>query len=101
MDNLSSGLDVGSTCFSVSEFRTGGTGGQQRRQQYLNVRLSGLMGICQGKVLKISFRQYTVQIKMMMNILMGSSTCVKHNKHGTLTWMKNLIHHGLMHWIKV
>ena len=35
--------------------------------------------------------------KSMLNIMMGSSKYVKWNKHGKLTWLKNLIHHGLMY----
>ena len=38
---------------------------------------------------------------MMLNIIMGSSTCFKWNKIGTLTWLENLTHNGLMYWDKV
>ena len=39
--------------------------------------------------------------KSMLNIIMGSSTCVKYKNNGTLTWLKNLIHRELMYWMKV
>ena len=91
------GWDVGSTWVAGSEFRTGGTGGQQRSQQCLEVPLSDLIIICQGPGLKEYLDLYVIPIKRMLNIMMGSSTCVKWKNHGTLTWLNSLIHHVLMY----
>ena len=33
--------------------------------------------------------------------MMGSSTCVQWKKHGTITWLKILIHNGLIYLTKV
>ena len=101
MDNLFSGWYVGSTWVAGSELPTGGTGGQQRRKQYLDLRLSDLISICQGSGLKESLDLYIIKIKRMLNIMMGSSIDVKWKKHGTLTWLKILIHNGLMYFTKV
>ena len=50
------------------------------------------------KILKRSFYHFIVPIKKMLNIIMGPSTYVKLNRHGTETSLVNLIQHGLMYW---
>ena len=53
------------------------------------------------KHFKGSLDIYNIQIEIMLNIMMSYYTCVKWKKHGTLTWVNNLIHNGLMYWTKV
>ena len=36
----------------------------------------------------------------MLDIIIGSSTCVKCKNDGTLTWLKSLTHRGLMYLTK-
>ena len=101
MENLFGGWGVGSTWVDGSGFWRVRTGGQQWIQNNLKVCLSELISICQGIGLKLSFRIYVIYIYMMLVIMVGSSTCIKWKKHRTLTWMKNLIHRGLMYWMKL
>ena len=82
-------------------FRTGGTGVQQRSQKCLEVHLSDLIIICKGPGLKESLDLYVIEFKRTLDIIMGSSTCVKWKNHDTLTWLNSLIHHGLMYLTKV
>ena len=98
LENLSGGLDVGSTWVSGSESPTVGTVDQHGSQQYMKVRLSDLLSICQGRYLKVSFRQCIIRKERMLNIMMGYSTCVKWKNNGEWTWLENLIHHGRMCW---
>ena len=67
----------------------------------MEVCLSDLISICQGPSLKVSLDIYGIHIKSMLNIMMGSSTCVKWKKHETLTCMEILVHHGLIYWTKL
>ena len=56
-------------------------------------RLNKYMSITRFDVILLSLL-YTD--KRIFNIMMGYFTCVKWNNNGTLTWMKDLIHRGLM-----
>ena len=47
----------------------------------------------------LGFIRYTD--KMILNIMMSSSTCAKWKNRGTLTWLKSLIHNGLIYLTKV
>ena len=60
LGNLFGGWDVGSTWIYGLELRTGGTGGQQQNQKYLEVSLSDLITICQGLGLKESLDLYII-----------------------------------------
>ena len=98
---MSGGLDVGSTWVGRLEFTARVTGGQKRIWQCVKVRPSGLIIIWRGWGLKVSFFHYVIQLERMLDIMMGYYTCVKCKNHGTLTYLNNLIHHGLMYWNKV
>ena len=93
-------MGIGYTWIRGLEFPTWGTGVQDWRVQCLKVQLSDLISIWQGLCLKISLSHYIIQIKSMFNILTGSSTCIKWKKYEKLTWLKNLVHRGLIYWKK-
>ena len=62
---------------------------------------SDLIITCQGKGLKGSFCNFIIPVERMLNIIMGYSKCIKGKRRGTLTYLRNLIHRGLMYWTKV
>ena len=54
-----------------------------------------------SKGLKECLDLYVIGFKIILDIMMGSFTCVKWQKHRALTWLKSLIHNGLMYLTKV
>ena len=101
MDDLSGGLDVCSSWIYGLEFPTGVSVGQQWIQICLKVPPLDFISIGQGKVLKQSFIHFDIPIERILNVILGSSPCVKQNRNETWTSLMNLTHCELMYLVKV